>query len=459
MMKRFIITLALCSICLWACEEKVAPEAYSIEASSDRVEANKLGLDKIGNALTFTVTSNVFWEAKTDADWITFSPKAGFGEEVAINLELAPNKSSSRSAELVFEAIDGTKAVVTVSEEGQDESLEFMRLSFENSHAAYEGVGAAPARLFNEGASVVGDALFFDMDTVVYVGPIQHHGCVSFSVDVETSGGAAELFVSNETTPKYQITGKEFHFDQPTNFYLGVRAKSGTRMKGITVNEAPAGAGQEVAFGDGKPVGHVYYQDNFSWLVRLAKEDYITSLVGDNEIIWGNLSEEIGFNPYGWSLSDNPLKQRVYCHKGYLKFGRKANSQGSGGGVMTPKMRIPAGKLANAQVTFRAFAFLVGTSAFDAESALMVRIVGSGEFKENGSNTITIALDTSLAKKDFWTSTTPEYRNAHLDEAWETYSVTVEGMSSDTRLVFETAVETTNGRAYFGGATVTKIAD
>ena len=450
-MKKLIYFLSA-ALCLAACRKESVE--HFINASAESLEANKIGLSQNGTPIVFTVSSDIYWMSSFDADWLSISPVAGYGPETEVTVTMSPNSGQAREAELVFEAIDGTRSSIRLCQKGVTDVINYLTLGFDGSFATYSGVGSAPVQISGEGFSINDGILTFNEDNTIFVGPVQPHGQTTFQIAAETEGEGIKTFVNNKMKVDNQLDKDTFTFDQLTSFYVILSAPKGTKVKSLSVSEGNPSGAQEIFFGDGKPVGYVYFTDDLSWLADFTEVNVIKTKDATGEALWTTHTSKPGFNPTNWSLSDNQYKQRTYCHCNALKMGRAANSAGSGGGVITPAMDITANRFSNVAVKMRTCAFYTGSS-FDAEAALLFRIIGDGEIRGSGATSQLVQLDMSSTKKAIWDSANWEYR---VQNIWEEITIEVEGISSSTRFAFETNVETTKGRIFFGGATITKIA-
>jgi len=449
-MKKLYFALVLI-LSLAGCEKK-APVQHSITSDIQEIGVNKMGLTEDGSAVVLNISSDIYWIAEIPEDWISAFPVAGFGKDTKVTLSIDGNEGAARQMTIRFVATDGTETEVLVHQESGETVVNFLTLSFSESMPVCSGVGSGPTVINGEGYHLVGGELVFDQDARVIVGPVEPHDRMAFKLSLEASGGTVETYVSNKETIGIKLRENAFHFDELTSFYIGLVAPQGTKLAKIVVDEGKVGQGQFVRFGDGKPVGYVYFSDDFKWLSDFSDVDYIRTLDNTGEQFWSNLVGEDGFNPKGWILSDNTLKRRVYCNSNCVKFGRAANSQGSGGGLVTPLLGIPEECFSNVRLDISACAFYTGAS-FDAESALLVRIIGSGEIVGTGSSSVTVAFDKSSEKKAIWDNSKVEYRAANV---WDAIEIFVTGASCDTKFAIETTVETTKGRMLLESVTVSK---
>lgn len=452
-MKRLVfITVAI--LCLSACSKQDV-KTHFISVDAVDLTANKLGVSDTGNQLLFNVSSDIYWTAEESASWLGVYPVAGYGSQTQVTITMEANDGEARDAVIILSAVDGTKTSLTVHQRGSTETVNYLTLGFENSFPTYKGIGSSPVCVEGDGYVITDGKLVFGEDAVVSVGPVQPRESQAFRMMMNVDGDGLETYVSNRKELKNKLTEEYFYFDELTSFYVCMTAPVGTVLKGITIDEGVFGQGQYIHFGDGKPEGYVYFTDDFKWLANYSDVDFIRTLDNSAEALWTKHTSKAGFNPTGWSLSDNSLKQRVYVHSNCLKFGRSANSQGSGGGVITPALGISEGYYSNVQLKVYACAFYPGVNGnFDAESAMLIRILGDGEVQDTGGSMVTIELDKSAEKKAIWDSSNIEYRVANV---WEEYDVNVLGVSSSTRFAIETTAETTKGRIMIGGVSVTKI--
>ncbi|MCQ2154430.1 MAG: BACON domain-containing protein [Bacteroidales bacterium] len=452
-MKRLVL-IFLCLCGLVSCK-KQEREAHYISTDRAELSANKMGFSSNGSPLSLKLASNIYWTAQTDAEWVETFPVAGYGSETEVTLTISENTGEERTADIIFSAVDGTRTVVSVRQDKAETVLNYLTLNFENSIPVYSGFGSAPVRIGGEGYSITGDTLeFLEDGAFILAGPIQPHKNLAFSIRADIEGNAVR-YISNKPELGKLLTEDDFYFDAETPFYLGISADNGAKLKSITVNEGIYGQGQFFRFSDGKPVGYVYFSDDFKWLEDFSDVDYIRTFKNEGEEFWPNLEGEEGFNPKGWSISDNALKGRVYCNCNCVKFGRAANSKGSGGGLITPAMDIPEECFSNVKVSIKACAFYTGSS-FDAESALLFRIIGSGEIAGTGAVSQTVSFDESPEKKAIWDSSNVEYRVSNI---WDDIGIEVIGASADTRFAIETTVETTKGRMLLSAVSIAKTGE
>lgn len=448
-----IAALLLLAIFFWtSCTKANDTVTHKISVSEDIVELCRLGLSPDGEPVRLNVSSNVYWKIESDADWISVDPIAGFGEDVEVNLVGTVNQGAERNAILKFSALDGTCQLLKVSQKGSDEILDYLSLHFNGISPVCSGVGIPTLTISGNDYDISNNLLCINQGGSVIMGPVKCQKGKTFKVEINVSSGNIETYVSNTPKPRFLLKEDTFEFDEPIDFYLVIKSLSNASIESVRLSESSAGA-QFIALSDGKPEGYIYFEDDFSWLdSRFTSIDGIYSGDVAGEPLWSNFSSKEGFNPKGWELSPNTLKRRNYLHLGYLKWGRGSNTAGCGGGLVTPVLDIAEGRTTNLEVSFQACAFYTGTS-FDAASSIIVKVSGEGRFRDTGLDNTTINFDKSAQKKAIWDSEDPDFRRQNV---FDTYTLYIDGASSGTQVTFETSVETTKGRCFFGPVTIKK---
>ena len=95
----------------------------SIEVSTSTVSIPRSGKLADGSEPTIVLTSNTYWRVfiPEGCDWLNTSPKGAAAGNTEVKLEAESNVNGSpREATISFEALDGTKGLLKVSQSGQE---------------------------------------------------------------------------------------------------------------------------------------------------------------------------------------------------------------------------------------------------------------------------------------------------------------------------------------------------
>lgn len=509
-MKKYSIwLLALAASLAGACgTDEVDEGTLALNASS--VSANKRGMTYEGGDVTFDVTSNVYWviNLDEDADWLTVTPRGAYGNQT-VKITAAENPGSRRSTTLRFDSRDGVTAQIEVTQGSSDELIYYIRTGAGasavaspvavSSHTAWEpdGVGASAAGFSGvnafvsanspssgyEGASG-GNNIVLELPAE----PTEGAAAVvpSFSVrDVATrddlyfrlkmgvlapDGGLTpdkfRMLVGNGgdelVALQYEVTDGEGPWKEVVaKFWIGednpmldfkVEAPAGGyRIDDFRLYEGNIGEGQEIAFqvggDDGKQVGYVYFEDDFSWVTDVyGGTDYVgtypTPLTA--ETYWNSITAashgQEAYNALvgsGWKTDDNKLKERVYLRLGYVKMGRGSNAAGCGGGLVSPTLDIRRNRAADLKVTFKCCIYVAANGTWDP-STMQVRVIGPGTINDDASTEKVLVMQTETPVQ------------------WEEKTLIVYGATSATQLVFESVEETRANRWFLDDVRIVK---
>ncbi len=253
----------------------------------------------------------------------------------------------------------------------------------------------------------------------------------------------------------YEVTGSGDWKEALARFYVGaddtnlsfriITATGEYYIDDFRLYEGNAGDGQEVVFqitDDGQEAGYSYFEDDFGWVTAVyGGTDYIGGYPSASaETFWNNITAAAygdeaynAFNPSGWLLGDNALKQRTYLRIGYVKFGRAANAAGSGGSLMTPPLdKVKKNSTTTLKVSFDCCIFVGTTGTWDPNS-MQVRVLGPGSINDETSAVTAQAF----------------YMQTGVMHQWETKEFLVYGATNATQIVFESVEETAKANRLF----------
>lgn len=501
--------LALAALTASACSSDETADT-TLATSTSAVSANKRGLTYEGGEVTFEVTSNVYWviNLDEDADWLTVTPRGAYGNQT-VRIAAALNAGARRSTTLHFDSLDGSTVQIEVTQGACDELICYVRTGAGSAavaapvpvseHSGWEtdGIGAASAAFSGVNAFVSAESSSSGYDGAsggnnilleVPEPPVQGETAVapSFSVSgVATKGdcyfrlkmgvSASEDLLTPERFRLLIGNGGEEMVDLPYevlpgdggwnevlarfwveegNSALDFRVEvpaGGCRIDDFRLYEGNVGEGNEVVFqvggDDGKEEGHVYFEDDFSWVTDVyGGTDYIGTYPAPltAETYWNGITAAShGQEAYdalidtGWKTDDNKLKERVYLRVGYVKMGRGANAAGSGGGLVTPTLDIRKNSAVKLKVSFDCCIYVAANGTWDP-SVMQVRVIGPGTVNDGTSTVWTFAMQTVNPV------------------AWETKELIVYGATDATQLVFESVEETRANRWFFDNVRIVK---
>ena len=505
-MKRIAAIPLIIAILVCSCSVEPLEQAV-IELDKTIIDANKRGVTYEGGAVTFEVKSNVYWVISGEPEWITLNPKAGHGTKT-VTVNVAENHGDAREAVLDFDSYDGVTAQITIRQASASELIVYMKDDFgtdrsdvplsEFGESGMSGTAVSFAKLSGSGALVSqleeipdyegafgANAVFFNPSeseaSYLEISPIETDDLnfvLSFYVKDQSGTGSyngiaavlgdgsseypLELAVKDASASGWAKLESRFHLTEPSDLHVKIVALSPCVLDDVVLYEGNEGEGEEVWFSadgdDGKPLGFVYFADDFSWVTDVyGGSDYVAGWPANTtEVFWNNITEATHGEAYntlvasGWTLSDDQYKQRVYLRLGYVKMGRSSNSAGSGGGLMTPLLGIRKRCTATLDVAFDCCDWYGTGGAFDSRNVMMVRVVGDGTINDTGEKFMEFSMSTSAETEAIWKSGLPD------KNPWERKEFLVRGASENTRIVFESVEKTTANRWFFDNVTISK---
>lgn len=500
--------LVLAGVSFAACSESEVEEP-TLGVNTTSVSANKRGLTYEGGDVTFEVTSNVYWVIHIDeeADWLTVSPRAAYGSH-QVHVSAAVNTGEARTATLYFDSLDGVTTQIEVRQGSADELIYYLRTGMgadpvgapvavsDFTEWGTDGVGTASALFSGVHAEVVSDYASsgyeaatggnavvladaagvedgltpsFSVSGISLLGDRYFRvkvGVAPISGQLEESqlrllvGNGGDEFIEvpcewleSEAESAWKELLACFYVPEETeSLDLRIENTGGACcLDDFRFYEGNVGEGHELVFqvgaDDGLPEGHVYFEDDFSWVTDVyGGTDYVgtwpTPLTAEQ--YWnGVTAAAFGDEAYntlinsGWVTDDNKLKERVYLRIGYIKMGRGSNAAGCGGGLVTPTLEIKHNCTANVKVSFDCCIYVSSGGSWDP-STMQVRVIGPG----------TINDDVSTVKLFEMQTVTPMQ--------WETKECIVYGATDQTQIVFESVEEVKANRWFFDNVHLVK---
>ncbi|MDR2147338.1 MAG: BACON domain-containing protein [Tannerella sp.] len=202
---------------------------------------------------------------------------------------------------------------------------------------------------------------------------------------------------------------------------------------------------------DGQPVGFVYFEDNFDWVLEFTKGEYdhikiindwinanypsggyptsgypaVTAQMNTHNLVYedhpaGYLYEEIIHAQHGYT-DINPDKKTVYFTGHYMKFGVTDGQSG----LQRTIPNTDAEKMTNVRMTFDATPCITGTGNYD-QVLLLVEITGPGSVGvDDGLTKLSAEIDIRQTNRTFpW--------------AFKPCEVVLYGVTSATQVAFKT---------------------
>lgn len=468
----------------------------SLQLSITDIELNRLGLDNLGYQGVVDIQSNVYWKATVQSgeEWLTPSTLGGYGD-VEMTLTVIQNDgAASRTGSIKLEALDGTTAVINVVQKGTSDKIYYVKEIFGSEQVDGQvivdgfadwtetGISSPGFRGKGEGtfvdkenpssgyadASGGNNILFSDADSYVVLGPMTTKGERSFKVSF-ASMSAESVFDSDDfvfevskdmsnwvgidytrasTTGAWAKSDLSFYYDDPyiQIYFRFVAKKAGTfRLDDFVVEESTFGAGKKLDFStyidDGKPVGHIYFQDDFSWIAE--GPDFINNPSDPTSEIRFDNSGAATMSPEqqaalvasGWTWPTNA--NTIYMHKGYVKMGTAS----AGGAIISPALEdIESPAILNVKVSFDAALYRTSGGTEDPLSSMVAEI-------SEGSGTINNGIDKSC-----------EFPLDTYNDAMKTYTFVIYGATSETRIKFSNKEAKAKNRMFLDNVKVEKIA-
>jgi hypothetical protein len=479
-------------------ELAVAPETISVFSD---------GLLSAGTAPAITITSNKTWAISGYPDWIIPDNVAGSAGESAITFEVSAHTvtAEDRSATLTVTAGVQSKTVVLTQRKHPSLSVTpatievlFSGLLASDGTMPVLAVTANETWTLNSNASWVtpssttgnpGNAIPVTLDIA------QHNSTTedrSATVTVTLANLSETVLITQEkknpmlipsagtltlrhdglmndgSTPALNLTSTSAWTATTTDAWIHITTDSGpegTVEIPFTVDKNTTTATRngmialtndngldttvavvQIPLDDEKSVGHVYFEDDFDWVIPFGGppdiEEYnetgdavVTATLNmytyATGVPRGALAAE--FVEQGYT-DINPTTQSVYFASHYLKFG-KSNVQTG----IQRTIPITSGRYANVTLTFDATPCITGNKNYD-KVLLIVEIDGPGAVSvDDGSTKRSAELDIQLVDKS------PVWE-------WKTKSVVLYGITSATKITIKTnksGDETGTFRYYF----------
>ncbi len=189
---------------------------------------------------------------------------------------------------------------------------------------------------------------------------------------------------------------------------------------------------------DRKPVGYVYFEDNFDWVTSdFGGSDYMDGSYSTTEKYIANTTDPVllaKVSNAGW-VFDGVVSFRL----GYIKFGSASTVNSSKGTITTSTLAIDADKYSNIKIKIKVARYITKAGAKDAENLATISITGDGSFSRT-SNVTSTAL-----------SVTNEAYNEWIELEAVAYNV-----SSNTKISIGKAKQVSVGRFFCDGVSITK---
>jgi len=341
------------------------------------VGGNTLKLDGNSGSFTAKVQSNVTFETKTDADWITVVASAS-----AKSLVEVQEKSFTYSPNVTGAARVG-------------------HITFYNTANNLESILTVTQDPFTPEIKVTGAT------SVSYLGGVLDYSLAS-NIAYTISSDASWLTVSTTSgavgTTELKVTAAANASAQRTGVIKMINTAYSYEQD-ITVTQNAVG---------------VFFTEDFSWLQPFA-DGYADDSVGDN-----NASGKAP-NAYTYDLASgfltafaahgyvdlNPAPKVMYVQKYYLKFGKT----GYNTGITLPANNFEGSTATDVNLSFDWCAQMTGSGNIDAVT-VVVEVTGAGTCSDSG---------TSISN-EFTTTQT----KGHL--AWQSATLKITGVTKDTRI-------------------------
>lgn len=202
--------------------------------------------------------------------------------------------------------------------------------------------------------------------------------------------------------------------------------------KNVIMNVKPS------SLDDRKPVGHVYFEDNFDWVTSdFGGTDYMNGNFPTTETYIANITNTNLLNKIsaaGW-VFDGVVSFRL----AYIKFGSASTVNSSKGTITTMPLAIDAGKYSNVKIKIKVARYMTKAGGKDAENLATISIIGDGSF----SRTSTV------------TSTALSVPNEAYNE-WIELEAVAYNVSSNTKISIGKAKQVSVGRFFCDGVSITK---
>lgn len=486
----------LSGMILMSCEKEIETIVPKIEVSSSSITISRLGLNDEGNTSTIDVESNVYWRAtvQQEGEWLEIFPKAGTGS-VTIELTAKLNDDAERRATILLETLDGTKSQIQIIQSSKDETIyyhfedfgtesisnidvnffdQWTKKGIGSLFTKYTGLHSAAVDNNNsaagyEGASGGNNILFPSAESALIWGQVDTKGVEYFTL----SFGAYSLNTFNSSDLRLYISKNNeewipLNYTRGTNSGWGlvksnfkvadlssmhfkvVSKKEGLRIDDIVLLEDPSKQGEEIVFqtivDDGMPVGHVYFEEDFSWITEETFGGTAANFP-TNELGFTNANitpaQKDTINKYGWTQELGSTYLRV----GLMKLSK---TKVSGDLISPPFSTIAPFKAINVQVSFDVAMYASASGTLDLDGiTIEVR---------NGGTINSQALTSYTTNVDFWLRTGEEQT-----EPMKTMTVTIYGATSRTQFRIRSAVENSeqnrlnkSNRFFFDNFKVTK---
>lgn len=189
---------------------------------------------------------------------------------------------------------------------------------------------------------------------------------------------------------------------------------------------------------DRKPIGHVYFEDNFDWVTSdFGGSDYMNGNFPTTETYIANVTNTDLLNKIssaGWTFEGV-----VSFRLAYIKFGSASTTNSSKGTITTLPLAIDAGKYSNVKIKIKVARYITKAGAKDAENLATISLTGGGSF----SRTSTV------------TSTALSVTNEAYNE-WVELETIAYNVSATTKISIGKAKLVSVGRFFCDGVSITK---
>lgn len=288
------------------------------------ITANILGLGATNQTIAFTLTSNYPWQITlpNECDWVTLSKQTGEAGTSSIELTIQPNSTGIKRSVLLTCKAGKTERILSLAQEAKALEISNKKI-FLNSFGTLTTDGNAATISINALES-------WEVE--------EKPQWVQCSPSAGMAGNTTMTFTANNSDEQRE----------------GLVVLRSLHLSKDTISIVQMGKPQLTA--DNKPVGHVYFNENFDWANAIATQypdicqDQVGSVNGSKGKTIPIYSNETVKTFFDNTLEDaNPNGKCIYVADGYLKLGKSKTQTG-----VIPKnaLDIPEGNMANVELTF-----------------------------------------------------------------------------------------------------------
>jgi hypothetical protein len=387
----------------------------TLSATPAKLAVAKSGLTEKGEEASLYVMTNSDWKITDYPAWAVPEKTEGKRGEFALKLTIPENTTgASRTGEITIEAGDLTTTV--------EVTQGLFEIKTDGTQVTVDGLGYLP-----DGSSPEIEV------TAATTWTATHDSWIHLNKDAGEPGVEKITLTFDENTNPTKRIGK-ITFKTPSNTTIDVEV---TQASNIVLED------------DGKAIGFVYLNDNFSWcdlgLGAGKQSDQVADATQTKSIpIYGTTDDQIkaaaAFATTNYA-DYNPTGSCFYLALGYLKMGKTNNQTGL---VLDGMPTIDESKSTSAELTFKVAPNIHGTNGTIDQFSITVEILeGPGTVNGTTSN-----------------KSEPVPHGVTAQNTWKDMSVKLYDISADTKIAIRTEEQGKSGvyRWFLDDVKLVKIA-